>query len=639
MSDGRVGLAGPAIAVTAAAAAWFATGAWFTLEWTDEGWLAYASWQVAEGAFPHRDFHDIYGPAYHLVSGSLLRLFGSELVVLRWAIALVKAVTVGLVFGVAWRVVSPRLALGAGVFLTGVWGAPWALFWTPYASHYAFAFGLLGATLVLAARARPRQVFFAAGLCVGIAATFKQTTGLLFHLALLATLLAERPSNPVGSRPAPRWLARLARPLAWAALLVFALILPLLPDGRGGTSHALLLGGPLALWAGWELLRELRDPPPDDVRAESLVRMLVLSGGALLPLALCALVYLAAGGLPQLIDDTLLSLPRAIAFFVPLSLDPLALLPYAMVLAVLGCARRADVRASRAWRAAALVLAVLLPAVLLAVGGWGTSGSAPGRLALSSVALLPVLVAWAAPFLLSPSLRQRSGRAGLLAAALATTGLLGVHPVADLHHLLLALPVFLPAAAALLALALPTTSGSPEGSWDRRVALGASALVLVILLWPFVKAVPDAYARTRPLEGVARAEGIRRGPVPRQEVATLLRELEAPGRRDRALFVPSGEPMVHFLSGRPSLFPRYEYLVYLAGFGLLPDEELERRLDEDQMLSVLAAERPVLVEDRERSVHLRRALPRLAAHLDAHYREARRIGRFHVLAPEERAGP
>jgi hypothetical protein len=79
------------VALWLLAAIWFMPGSLATIEWVDEGHLVYFASRVAEGALPYRDFHHVYGPGTFFLNGTLLRLFGPDLLVVRLALVVVKA--------------------------------------------------------------------------------------------------------------------------------------------------------------------------------------------------------------------------------------------------------------------------------------------------------------------------------------------------------------------------------------------------------------------------------------------------------------------------------------------------------------------------------------------------------------------
>jgi hypothetical protein len=619
-----------------AAAAYFSLNGWFTLEWADEGQLVYLSWRVAEGAFPFRDFSHIYGPSMFLVNGAVLKLFGPQLAVLRILIVAVKTLSVVMVYSFSRRAASRPLALGAAVLLAAVWGTPWPFFTTPYAGEYALALGLLGALIFLGGEEHPRLACLVAGLCCGVAATFKQTTGLFLFLALLVVLLAQRPVAPPRRQyPILQLAAAWVRPLGQGVVLAFALLYPL---AGGGVLHALILGAPLTALQLRVLVRELRDPPTAAARTESASRVLAASLGAVAPLALCALAFAGAGALPRLVADTVVSLPAAIEYFSPPAFHAPSLLVLGLLLASLAAARSGAERRGFSWELLAVALSALALGVVVAGSrlgpGWGWR-----PLLIGGVLFVPFLAAWSAP-LLAGRRDGKIGEASLMAGALAATGLLNLHPIADEWHAYLVLPVFLPAAAASLLPLIP--SRRPGGTASRAVALAVLALTVGLLAWPFGRATHRVHAGSPlPLETVERARGIRLAPREHREATELVHHLEAPERRNRAVFVPTGQAMVYFLSQRTSPLEEIEFLLYLIGFGLLSEEEARSRIDTDAVVATLESTRPLLVEDAERSARLRSTLPRLGEYLDAHYRITRRIGRFHVLdrADGSRDGP
>ena len=64
------------------------------LELQDEGYFHVLSSLVANGAVPHRDFSDLYGPGPYWLNGSLQAAFGRDVLPARWVIAGFKATAV-----------------------------------------------------------------------------------------------------------------------------------------------------------------------------------------------------------------------------------------------------------------------------------------------------------------------------------------------------------------------------------------------------------------------------------------------------------------------------------------------------------------------------------------------------------------
>ena len=173
------------------AAVWFVPGTLATLEGLDEGHLVYFASRVAEGALPYRDFHHMYGPGVFFLNGLLLALGGQDLLAVRLGLIAVKATLSVAVARAAAAAAGTAAGLLAWRLLVGVWGAPLWVFATPYASTYQVTLDMLALVALVTLRGRPRQRALLAGLCLGMAATFRQTGAALAGIGVLFFLLHE----------------------------------------------------------------------------------------------------------------------------------------------------------------------------------------------------------------------------------------------------------------------------------------------------------------------------------------------------------------------------------------------------------------------------------------------------------------
>ena len=74
-----------------------------TLDLRDEGYLLGRSLEVADGAVPHRDFSDVYGPGVFALSAVALNLGEGRILDVRLLVALFKALAVAASFWLARR--------------------------------------------------------------------------------------------------------------------------------------------------------------------------------------------------------------------------------------------------------------------------------------------------------------------------------------------------------------------------------------------------------------------------------------------------------------------------------------------------------------------------------------------------------
>src|SRR5262245_40636078 len=173
------------------AAAWFVPGTLDTLERIDEGHLVYFASRVAEGALPYRDFHHMYGPSVFFLNGALLALAGQDLLAVRIGLIALKATLSVAVARVASGAAGGAAGLLAWFLLLAVWGAPLWIFAAPYAGVYQVTLDLLALVALVSLQDRPRRRALVAGLCLGMAATFKQTSGVLVGVGVMTFLLHE----------------------------------------------------------------------------------------------------------------------------------------------------------------------------------------------------------------------------------------------------------------------------------------------------------------------------------------------------------------------------------------------------------------------------------------------------------------
>jgi 4-amino-4-deoxy-L-arabinose transferase-like glycosyltransferase len=166
----RRGLAEPA-GVLVAAFLWHAAYSGYGLAPQDEGWLLNAASRVAAGETPYRDFTTAYVPGtYYLVAG-VLDAFGPSLPAVRLLFALLRALTVLLVFLLARRLMSRPLAFAAAA-LTALVPGPW---------HKTFFALVPLAALVPAARWEAGgglRWLALAGAAAGLGAWFRQDAAL-----------------------------------------------------------------------------------------------------------------------------------------------------------------------------------------------------------------------------------------------------------------------------------------------------------------------------------------------------------------------------------------------------------------------------------------------------------------------------
>lgn len=614
------------------AAAYFSLGINFGLEWSDEGHVIYASWRTAEGAVPYRDFPHLYGPSLFFVNGALMRWFGEDLEVVRCSLVVVKASLAVLVFLAARLVASLPLALAAYALLVVIYGMSLFVFAVPYAQHYAWVLTFTGLLLVVLAR-RPAVGAASAGLCFGLATTFKQTTGVFAAIGLAWFLLYRRDDGGI----APT----LSRALRIAALAASFLALLGYATKEAHAWTLLVLLGPPAAVAVLLARREILEPPSSQATRRAVVGLLACALGMAVPVAGYLFFYLAAGGLGRLADDLFGSLPWMIhwfaAFPVPQAapMGAIALAGGLLASAWAFCRQRAQSPSPSAARAGAALLVV--GAVLLLVARLGNAWLNLSGIVVSGVYWLPLLVVAAAtPSVLGANPRLETRRRECLALFYfqAVVSLLFLSPNADIMHLLTALPIYLVLPAHLLDRVIDSSAPAKAGFSSRAPVAVVAAVILVVVALPFVRQLAAARAGSeRPTASFQRASGIY-DPSPKFSRAVELVEFLRDGSgRERPVAVIANEQMLYFLAAKRSPVERYEFLFFLIGSDVITPSDARASVDQAWVIGRLRQTKALIVDvpDGKASRRFHAMLPDVSAFLAEHYEPVARFGAYTVL--------
>lgn len=656
-----------AIVLFALAAGYYALGIQLPIGWFDEGMIVYPSWRVTQGEIPYREFRQLYGPSLFFLNGALFRWLGEDLLAVRASMVVIKAVIALLVYAVTCRV-APRAfaALAFGVTVA-VWGLPIPAAVISYANYHAMSLVFAGLLILLALPARLRLACFAAGLCFGLAATFKQTSGAFAFTAVCLFLLVQRAGSTAGAAtesgpaPLPPALVATAR-AARAFVLVFALALFGYYLLRANTAlnlavmlpPVLLLAGRLG-WDDW------RGRVAAARQVESLRALLALAAGAALPLVGYLLYYASQGLVDELLFNMVTHVPQAHRWLVtyPPSSDTWPLWAGAW-----GGAVACLWLWSPAQRDASPQYAPARWAALLGFGactGWllqrqladAITGSwsfwSPADLwhqkwwfwsSSDLLELIPPACSWgAALWLVRRGTAAREGapdteRGVALLGCFAIVSSLTLYPCADVIHAFMAVPAFLP----LIAYHAHTLHAHSTGRV--RVAAAAYAGVLACALAvPAVADLAGEASRQRANEhGFPRASGIAGGNEISRDAAKLIAWLDQPEQRESGILVLTGRQLLYFLSGRTSPVQRSQFGLYLVSIDTITDEGVRELVDEPDLVRVLERERPIVIDDvynaAGRNVYLR--LPAVARALRREYRQVAMFGKFRVYLPGAR---
>ncbi|MBW2386508.1 MAG: hypothetical protein JRG92_23005 [Deltaproteobacteria bacterium] len=617
-----------------AAGLYFVLGSDLSLDWVDEGQVLYFSWRVSEGALPYRDFQNIYGPSVFLVNGGLLASFGADVAVIRALLVVLKSALSVFVYLCAVRMGSRPLAITAWLAAVVILGLPWPYFTTPYANFYGLTMSMAALVLFVSLDSSLARRCLLAGLCFGIAATFKQTNGLFGFLALLLYLTSLRQlevvekSSSVESRALPwirvtRWVGMVS------CLAVFGAYLSL----DSTLANSLVLVCPIAALIGWMMLREARDPPDAAVAIGVFRAQLWLALGAVLPLAGLVTAYACFGLANELVFNVLLGLPQMLDWFVPLPTPNLLTLLFAVALGAalvaIHLAMAPGAAAGRRGLAPALAVVVAAGAtvaLLLRI----TQGASHWVFSAADLfVLIPFALVCSAIMLvfrshgtanLEPT--RTTHRDMLLLFTLhGSVSVLYYHPASDFAHVMMSAPAILPLIVPCL------------GALTRGRSPWPAVLVVGVLAMPFVFALAAARHIDRieriPIE---RASGIRVAGELYRDGALLVKYLSAPANAARPVFVVSGQPLIYFLADREAPVDAYEFAFYLTGLGVLEDADARELVNEREALRTVRRTRPLIVgEGFDTAVtHFAQAYPILWSGIRDATRVTKRIGRFQV---------
>jgi hypothetical protein len=601
----------------------------------DEGYFAEQAARVLAGALPYRDFDSLYTPGLLYLNATIFSVAGGPtLVGMRLASLVARALaSVGLyiigrsVAPSSWAIWPPLL------LLFGLDTIP--LGWEPHPAWYALLGTFLVAWLVArvpATPARRRWVWMSlAGGAAAFTFLFKQNTGVLVGLAVIATTVLEGFGLDGGC--VTRRLLWLQMAVAACSVGLVILVLHSFLD----VAVVVLIVSPMLLAVYVPLVGREIDPAGVGVRQRLTPLLPFAAGGLAVTLPwLVPLVVSMDGHLEHLgafvgaVDQTLL--------FSPLQLPgPAALIALAFGVLVLAFAFT-----GRIWVKIVLtivtVVAVVLAVLWTRVTDDPVLGSvllAPQRVGYGIVSLLPALAAWCGWFLFRRRPRTLLPWRVRWYLTIGSFLLISQYPRMDTLHLAWSAPLLLVVGALVMATAYGWITRRWEAGPAQRALVAASLLAL-----PLVAALPGLYDRAGvlyvaspdtgwpertgllALDRPAAIAGFRTDTAAAYQLRDVLAYLAAETSPNEPIFVYPSSPLLYVLADRPNP-TRYSH-VY-PGLSAVEQQALTRTLD-------IAGVRTVVVSDAWLDFWGSTDKDRvISAYLENAFQERARFGVFRVL--------
>lgn len=632
------------------AASYMRIALFIPIDWTDEGQIVYAIWRTAEGEIPYRDFLHLYGPSMFFFNGLLFRLFDYDLSVLRYALLALKAATCVMVYVTARRMSGPTFAAIAYAIAVVMSGLVWLVSTTPYASFYGIALCFAGMLCLLRGERRFLLGCAAAGLCFGLAATFKQTTGAFAFLAAALFLLSDEGRFDGEPGKAFRLLIRLCR---WFVLLIPATVAAIyLAPSQSVWTFALLFT-PIVVLTGHLVMRELQTQTDVAQQLRSFWGTIALTVSFSVPLLAYAVYFGASGLVGDVLHNTITGIPSILRWFTRLPTPTTASLLWFMT--IFGSFAAASI-----WRArsatqltvqhklgiAGLTAAALIAVSFLVQNGWQAREADWWLWATEDLLFsLPFLLVWIALFEFVRTHRSEVDqpdlsvqRAFRLMTLFATMTLLWLYPAGDVWHVIALLPCCLPLLAYLLQRfwLLPVPERRGTVAWK----FGAGILVASLCMLFTIPAARDVAKESRAkqafLEPLPRATNVRGESAPYTSARNggkLVRYLTQEGYEDEGLYVLSAKSLFYFLTDRVSPVQQYEFPLYMIAFNAIPKERVHLLVDESELVRRIDEARPLIVDDLHDDLagSVRRMFPKLSTFIRENYTTEKEFGNFHVL--------
>jgi hypothetical protein len=252
----------------------------------DDGAYAYVAWRLLNGDVLNGDIQDIHAGYVHFIHAAALKIFGEDMLSLRYPLALLTVLQAAIVY---------RLLLSKGVLaaFSGAMAAgslTFVQFVNPSANWYVLFAAFAVIACIKGLQPESARRYIAIGFLLTFAVLLRQLSGIFLAMGTIAWLLIETtPENKTRS-----WLAK-------ASLLIFATGLIFYFLSKGSVAAFLMFG----VWPLGALAVMWRHVSIGDRKVLNIYRALAL-GGSLAGLPLLA-YHMFHGTLASWFDDVVLA--------------------------------------------------------------------------------------------------------------------------------------------------------------------------------------------------------------------------------------------------------------------------------------------------------------------------------------------
>lgn len=494
----------------------------------DVGTLGHAAERVLAGELPHRDFVDVYTGGQAMLHALAFRVFGVELMTLRFVFFGAYLLWVPTVWLVARSFAGPALAAASTLMAASLTLPVYPEGMPSWYNLYLATAGV--ACLLRYLRDRRALWLVLAGAAGGVSILFK-VVGLYYVAGALLFLLYLETTDEAGEAPEADASYRVAAALACMVFAFAALYVVAIGGGAVGLLHFAVPPLAAVTVVASRLTHETGRSSADRFRSMSRTAVPLIVGVAA-PVALFLVPYALSGSLDDLYRGVLV-LPRLrFDFAARTSLPVLGFVPAAALVAWLASRSRGATLAG-----GALVLALVATShvdVVYRIVWW------------TLTSLGPIAAASGAWLLMRPAGAGVQARTG-------TFLLLAVFGFANLVQIPFSAPVYFLYAAPLLVLLAVALAADEGGSRSQRLLFATTVLVGFSIFRLDAGFIQHLGFRFRPHEEtealeIERAQGIRVSLGQKREIEQLVAALERMDTGPAILALPDA-PEVYFLTG------------------------------------------------------------------------------------------